>query len=57
MVVPSGLNATSKPDDPIALAGFENLVPKPDDQGYTEMCGLVKWLTAIAVPSGLKVTE
>ena len=56
MSVPVGLKATSAPKVRGVVAGLAYLVPKPADQGYTEMRGKLEWDTAIAVPAGLKAT-
>ena len=54
--LPLGLKATSFPVLVGNVAGFEYLVPKPADQGYTLINGLVACATAISLPLGLKAT-
>lgn len=56
--VPDGENATPLPVPLGRVAGFENFVPKPEeDQVYAETIGLRVVAITISVPDGENFTE
>ena len=63
MSLPDGLNLTPLPNikNPVGMPRFAYFVPKPEDQGYTEMQGKLCEVddlcpTAMSLPDGLKAT-